>query len=165
METVVVHCKRQPFDIYIGRPSPLGNPFSPKDGTKAKYKVSSREEAVEKYEEYLLSNIKLLSYLRDLKGKILGCFCSPLKCHGDVLAKLANLPNLPQYCFLLDQIFEARNFGLEDVENKILDEIDPIWNNMTPEEREYAKKISKCVYWRTMHGSTVHSGTTADKTS
>ncbi len=25
--TKVVHCKRAPFDIYIGRPSKWGNPF------------------------------------------------------------------------------------------------------------------------------------------
>jgi len=26
-ETRVVHCKKEPYDIYIGRPSKWGNPF------------------------------------------------------------------------------------------------------------------------------------------
>lgn len=28
--------------------------------------------------------------LHELDGKILGCFCKPDKCHGDVLIKLLN---------------------------------------------------------------------------
>lgn len=158
MATRVVHLKKEKFDINIGRPSPFGNPYSYKDGTLAKYKVATREEAVIKYEEYILGNIKLLSYLRDLHNKILGCWCKPLACHGDILAKLADLPNFPQYCFLLDQMLEARNFGLEDVEDKLLDEMDEVWNKMTTEEHEYAKKVSKLIDWRTVHSSTIDSG-------
>jgi hypothetical protein len=32
----------------------------------------------------------LLHDLHELKGKILGCWCSPKSCHGDVLSELAN---------------------------------------------------------------------------
>lgn len=32
----------------------------------------------------------LLNDLHELKGKTLGCFCSPLACHGDVLVELVN---------------------------------------------------------------------------
>ena len=40
--TRVVHCKRAPFDIYIGRPSKWGNPFViGRDG--------NREQVIEKY--------------------------------------------------------------------------------------------------------------------
>ena len=39
--------------VYIGRPSKWGNPFSHKVGTLAKYKVSSREDAVQKHKEWL----------------------------------------------------------------------------------------------------------------
>ncbi len=32
-ETSVVHCKRKPYDVYIVRPRPFGNPFpTGKDG-------------------------------------------------------------------------------------------------------------------------------------
>ena len=84
----VVHCKRKKYDVYIGRPSKWGNPFSHKEGTLAKYKVDTREEAVEKYREYILDNPVLLDALHELKGKVLGCWCKPLACHGDILIEL-----------------------------------------------------------------------------
>lgn len=83
----VVHCKKNKYDVYIGRPSKWGNPFSHKEGTTALYKTESREEAVLKFEEYLINNSKLMSELKELKGKILGCWCSPQSCHGDILIK------------------------------------------------------------------------------
>jgi len=77
----VVHCKKERYDVYIGRPSKWGNPFSiGKDGT--------RKEVIEKYEKYLLNNEKLMNDLHELEGKVLGCWCKPKACHGDVLVKL-----------------------------------------------------------------------------
>lgn len=86
----VVHCKREKYDVYIGRPSKWGNPFSiGKDGT--------REEVIIKYEEWARNNSKLLNDLHELKGKILGCWClkTPIdcirknkQCHGEVLMEL-----------------------------------------------------------------------------
>ena len=77
-EVKVVHCKREPFDVYIGRPSKWGNPFSiGKDGT--------REEVISKYEAYIMSQPNLITDLEELKGKVLGCWCAPLACHGDIL--------------------------------------------------------------------------------
>jgi len=89
----VVHCKKETFDIYIGRGSKWGNPYSHKEGTKAEFVVNSRKEAIEKYEEYLLNNERLMSSIDELKGKVLGCWCSPKSCHGEVLAKYANGPS------------------------------------------------------------------------
>ena len=86
----VVHCKKEPYDVYIGRPSKWGNPFSHKEGTSAKFKVSTREEAVEKYKEWILAQPNLLNSLDELKGKTLGCWCKPKACHGDVLIELVN---------------------------------------------------------------------------
>ena len=52
--TKVVHCKRAPFDIYIGRPSKWGNPFViGRDG--------NREQVIEKYRAYILGNQTLLA--------------------------------------------------------------------------------------------------------
>lgn len=80
---LVVHHKRKPYDVFIGRPSIWGNPFViGKDG--------SREEVIEKYEQYIISRPDLLDKLPTLKGKVLGCWCAPQKCHGDILAELAN---------------------------------------------------------------------------
>lgn len=87
---MVVHCKKKPYDVYIGRPSKWGNPFSHQDGTLAEFKVSSREEAVTKYREFLLNNVDLMASLSELRGKVLGCWCSPQACHGDILSELAN---------------------------------------------------------------------------
>lgn len=91
-KTRVVHCMVEPYDIYIGRGkgSPWGNPYTHKDEaiTLAKYKVATREEAVEKYREYILGRQDLLDRLHELKGKTLGCWCKPKICHGDVLVDL-----------------------------------------------------------------------------
>jgi hypothetical protein len=86
----VVHCKKSKYDVYIGRPSPFGNPFSHKEGTKALYKTETVEEAVAKYAEWLESQEDILREIPSLKGKILGCWCSPGLCHGLILAELAN---------------------------------------------------------------------------
>jgi hypothetical protein len=90
MKTRVVHCKKEKFDIYIGRPSEWGNCFSHKDGTLAQFKVNTRDEAVEKYREWIMRQPQLLARLHELKGKTLACWCKPLACHGDVLAELAD---------------------------------------------------------------------------
>jgi hypothetical protein len=79
----IVHCKQAYYDVYIGRPSEWGNPFEiGKDGT--------RSEVIEKYEGYINSRTDLLARLPELRGKALGCWCKPLPCHGDVLARLAD---------------------------------------------------------------------------
>jgi len=85
----VVHLKKSKYDVYIGRPSKWGNPYSHLEGTLAKYKVANRQEAIAKYEEYLFES-GLIKDIGELKGKILGCWCSPKPCHGDILDKYAN---------------------------------------------------------------------------
>lgn len=77
--------------MYIGRPSKWGNPFSHKHRTKAQFKVETREEAVNKYREWILTQPQLLRDIsKELKDKTLACWCKPLACHGDVLADLAD---------------------------------------------------------------------------
>ena len=84
--TRVVHCKKEQFDVYIGRPSKWGNPFKiGKDG--------SREDVIQKYRQWILAKPQLMAQLStELKGKTLGCWCKPSACHGDVLAELADEP-------------------------------------------------------------------------
>jgi len=77
----VVHCKRARYDVYIGRPSKWGNPFKiGPDGTRA--------EVISKYRAWVESELDLLAALPELHGKVLGCWCKPAACHGDVLAEL-----------------------------------------------------------------------------
>jgi hypothetical protein len=86
----IVHCKKEPYDVYIGRPSKWGNPFTHiKDKeTKAEFIVATRNEAISKYREWILTQTALLKDLHELKDKTLGCWCKPQSCHGDVLIDL-----------------------------------------------------------------------------
>ena len=79
----IVHCKKEKYDVYIGRPSKWGNPFI--IGTHG-----TRIEVIEKYRKYIFRKLELLDSLHELKGKILGCWCTPLLCHGSVLIELIN---------------------------------------------------------------------------
>ena len=82
----VVNLRKEKYEIYIGRPSIFGNPFS-----IAKY---GREECIEKYKEYFYRRIKDDKRFREavlkLKGKTLGCFCKPEICHGDIIVDYLN---------------------------------------------------------------------------
>src|SRR5262249_12536888 len=53
-------------------------------------KVSSRDAAVKIHRRHTKLNSELCSRIRrDLKGKILVCWCKPQACHGDTLAEIA----------------------------------------------------------------------------
>ncbi len=70
--------------VYVGRPSKFGNPFIIGEH-------GSRDEVINKFEKYLLANPTLLKAAKkELSGKDLVCFCSPQKCHGDILLRYAN---------------------------------------------------------------------------
>ena len=87
MKTKVVHCRKSPYDIYIGRPSKWGNPFMMGGAG------GTREEVVQKFREYIMDS-PLRNDLHELRGKVLACWCAPLLCHGDILAELADLGDL-----------------------------------------------------------------------
>ena len=79
--TKVVHLRREPFDIRIDRKTPWGNPFEiGVDGT--------REEVVELYVHWILTQKVLLKQIHSLRGKTLGCHCAPKLCHGDILKQI-----------------------------------------------------------------------------
>ena len=83
MNGKVVNCKTNPYDVYIGRPTKWGNPFKiGKDG--------NRKEVLQKYYEYLKSNTQLMVEVQELKGKVLGCWCKPKACHGDMILRILN---------------------------------------------------------------------------
>ena len=89
---------------YIGRGSPLGNPFTHKEGTKAEFIVDSIETAVEAYRSYLNDAInnkdkKICDELNRLyklyytQGEVLnlGCYCKykgDELCHGDIVKEV-----------------------------------------------------------------------------
>ena len=90
----VAHCRREVYDVYIGRgrcprtgeAGRWGNPFRiGPDG--------DREEAIARYAEWLAGEVDAeritLAELAALDGKRLGCWCAPKPCHGEVLEKAA----------------------------------------------------------------------------
>jgi hypothetical protein len=81
--TTVVNRRDEPYDVYIGRPTRWGNPYvMGRDGTRA--------EVIVKYEAWLRTQDHLMAALPELRGRVLGCWCKPEACHGDVLARLAD---------------------------------------------------------------------------
>jgi hypothetical protein len=93
MPTLVVDIRSGAhYDVYIGRPSIWGNPYShiPSRIDGVTY-VASREEAVAQYRAWIKTQPRMLARLHELKGKRLGCHCSEyVPCHGHVLAELAD---------------------------------------------------------------------------
>lgn len=97
----VVHCRQDPYDIYIGRGrcprtgvvGRLGNPYSHRPSkVPGVIVVGSAHEAVECHERWLWEQIKsgaiTLDELAELHGKTLGCWCMEV-CHGPTLARAA----------------------------------------------------------------------------
>ena len=87
---------RKMIDVYIGRPSRWGNPFNLTAST-------DRREVIRKYAQYLLGRPDLLRDVGQLRGKVLGCWCAPQRCHGDVLARLALVDTVSERVSLLNK--------------------------------------------------------------
>lgn len=83
----VVHVKKSPFDVYIGRDhqnfsdAGWGNPIPISEST-------TREQAIAQYRAWVLTQPELLRRIPTLHGKVLGCWCHPQACHGDALSML-----------------------------------------------------------------------------
>lgn len=99
---LVVHCKRNKYDVYVGRPSKWGNPFLIDEDTP-------RDDVLKMYREWLdgdreislvaaksmgigfrLKPPTIQEIKEELRGKVLGCWCAPRPCHADILAEIAN---------------------------------------------------------------------------
>lgn len=89
MAVYVVNRKRfEGEDVYIGRPSVLGNPFAiGKDGDRA--------EVIRKYRGWLWEQVKArgkvfaelvrIKRMSECGDVYLVCWCKPEACHGDVV--------------------------------------------------------------------------------
>src|SRR5215212_3641605 len=82
MKTRVVNVRTEACEVRIDRGTPWGNPFKVgRDGDRA--------EVIRKYREHLAAQPELVARARrELQGKVLGCWCKPEACHGDVLVEL-----------------------------------------------------------------------------
>lgn len=105
MTTLVVNRRNETYDVYIGRGSLFGNPFSHlKSQVIGVIVVASRAEAIARHREWLFEQSKdpssialqtqVLRQVHTLRDKRLGCYCDPLPCHGHLLAALADRPKL-----------------------------------------------------------------------
>lgn len=88
----VVNLRKEPFDVYIGRAGKgcdgyFGNPFrlgagESRGATLANYRSH--------FHERLTNDEEFRKRVRGLRGKVLGCFCKPASCHGDIIAEYVN---------------------------------------------------------------------------
>lgn len=81
---------------YIGRPSPLGNPFPART-------EEDRDDAIEKYQVWFFQKIdegdervvreleKLLELARRPDGVVLLCWCYPKRCHGEIIKEVLHI--------------------------------------------------------------------------
>lgn len=83
---------------YIGRPSPLGNPFSSKKSDLA-IRVRSVEESIALYEQWIYEqieneNLDVINEINRLykialeKPLNLVCWCKPAPCHGEIIKEI-----------------------------------------------------------------------------
>lgn len=91
MNTRVVHCKRDSYDVLIDRTTIWGNPF--KINTEC-----TREESIARHRRWFLHSPKaahLREQIHELRDRVLGCWCKTERepnrpCHGDTLADFAD---------------------------------------------------------------------------
>lgn len=89
-----IYNKRDSFPqgaVYVGRPTKWGNPF--KIGTDDNGVYWDRESVINLYREWIKQQPDLITAAKkELKGKDLVCWCTPLPCHAEVLMEIANTP-------------------------------------------------------------------------
>lgn len=84
---------------YVGRGSPLGNPFSDKPSKFDVMKTGSRKESIEKYKEWIEERLlyntpqrraieECVNILISRNKIVLGCFCKPKPCHAEVISEI-----------------------------------------------------------------------------
>lgn len=94
MRTIAVHMSSG-CDVLIDRTTPWGNPFTHKPSALAEVRVDSRDEAIEAFAEWVTESLDpkavwIRDHVHTLRGKRLGCWCPPRRCHGEVLADMAD---------------------------------------------------------------------------
>lgn len=87
----IAHCKRVKGE-YVGRPSPLGNPFVVGvHGDRAQviemYEIWLTQQIMEKNPEVIQALDRLFDKMMN-GDLILTCWCSPLDCHADVIRQI-----------------------------------------------------------------------------
>lgn len=85
LRTRVVHCKKAAYDVYCGRPSKYGNPFT--------VEAYGRERCIELFRKWWFAPEQATlrgQAVRELAGRVIACWCKPKACHLDVVAEYVN---------------------------------------------------------------------------
>lgn len=100
MTTVVSLRSGAPYDIWVGRPGPFGNPFSHlhTECTTAQFKAVSKYDSVRKHAAWIREpeQKELVKRIKaELEGKVLACACDSNNiqrgmCHAVTLARIAD---------------------------------------------------------------------------
>ena len=83
----VVHCKKNEYDVYIGRPPKYDHPF----GVLLYHFGLGSVDSPARMGGH---TARTDGFIHELKGKRLGCWRAPRSCHGDILSRLVNESNL-----------------------------------------------------------------------
>jgi hypothetical protein len=86
----VVNVRTEVCTHYIGRGRPVGNAVNANLGNPYVIGLGDdREQAIAEFEAWARSQPAVMERIRALpKDAVLGCWCKPLACHGDVIIKL-----------------------------------------------------------------------------
>ena len=82
-------------NVYIGRENGKCKASVWANRHKLKDHNYDRDKVIELFRTDIMNDDESLQNIPDLKGKVLGCWCSPGRCHGEVLHELAG--NTPKY--------------------------------------------------------------------
>lgn len=96
-------------NVYVGRGGVVfvDKERFPKKGSKFlnPFKIGrdgNRDEVLKKYKIYISEKLKddkeLVYELNKMKGKKIGCWCYPEKCHGDILVEIIESKNENEVC-------------------------------------------------------------------
>jgi len=97
--TKVVNLNFEKYDVYIGRPGHGKDGYFGNKHPVDRYcpickKIHTRAEAIAAFKVDFYSRIENDKQYKQrilaLKDKVLGCFCKPGKCHGDIIAEFLN---------------------------------------------------------------------------
>lgn len=95
--TTVVNIHHSPYDVLIDRTTIFGNPFP-----ESKW---GRDRCIQKFSAYFWDRIERdpawKAEVPKLKGKVLGCHCKPLACHGDVYVDFLETYEQVEQCRVL----------------------------------------------------------------
>lgn len=84
VDTRIVNMTTTPCEVPIDRSGPFGNPFPLRS-------ESDRAAVLEKYRAYFHKRVESDPEFRRrvlaLRGRVLGCWCSPKLCHGTIIVE------------------------------------------------------------------------------